>query len=91
EGLLAVSREEAEALFAIADATTGADNVADFENLFARAIGNYLLGATGRSVPPRDVALKWQTEAPYKADVVKAVGNVMGVVFGRRVPNVLTT
>jgi hypothetical protein len=77
EGLLAVSQDEAEALFAIADATTGADNVAEFDDLFARAIGNYLIGATGRSVPPRDLALRWETEKPYKADVVAALSRVL--------------
>ena len=66
EGLLAVSREEAEALVAIADATTGANNVAEFEDLFARAIGNYLIGATGRSVPTRQEALAAQTRGDYK-------------------------
>ncbi len=70
EGLLAISREEAEALFAIADATTGADNDPAFDELFAKAIGNYLLGATGRAVPPREVSLRWETEPSHKADIV---------------------
>ena len=70
EGLMAVSREEAEALFAIADATTGADNDAAFEPLFAKAIGNYLLGATGRAVPDRETALRFEAPGSYKADVV---------------------
>jgi predicted anti-sigma-YlaC factor YlaD len=70
EGLLAISREEAEALFAIADATTGADNVATFDDLFAKAIGNYLIGATGRAVPDRETALRWDDAGSYKADAV---------------------
>jgi hypothetical protein len=61
EGLLAVSRDEAEALVAIADATAGADNVAQFDDLFAKAIGNYLIAATGRMVPSREDALRWET------------------------------
>ena len=77
EGLLAVSRDEAEALFAIADATAGADNTPAFDDLFARAVGNYLLGATGRAVPPRDVALRWETEPAYKADVLAALSRVL--------------
>jgi hypothetical protein len=77
EGLLAVSREEAEALVAIADATTGADNVSDFDDLFARAIGNYLIGATGRPVPKREDALRWETSAEYKTDVVAALSRVL--------------
>ena len=66
EGQLAISREEAEALVAIADATTGASNVPAFEDLFARAIGNYLIGATGRAVPTRQEALAAQTRGDYK-------------------------
>lgn len=77
EGLLAVSREEAEALVAIADATTGADNDPVFDDLFARAIGNYLIGATGRAVPKREDALRWETGANYKADVVAALSRVL--------------
>jgi hypothetical protein len=77
EGLLAVSREEAEALVAIADATTGAENAAEFDDLFARAIGNYLIGATGRAVPKREDALRWESGAAYKADVIAALWRVV--------------
>lgn len=77
EGLLAVSRAEAEALFAIADATTGAANVPEFDDLFAKAIGNYLLGATGRVVPSRETALRWQTPVAYKVDVVKSLSQIL--------------
>ena len=76
EGQLAVSRDEAEALFAIADATTGAENDPKFDDLFAKAIGNYLLGATGRAVPSRETALRWETEAPHKADLVSVLGHL---------------
>lgn len=84
EGHLAVSREEAEALFAIADATTGAENDPAFDDLFAKAIGNYLLGATGRVMPDRATALRFENAGSYKADVVGAMGNVFGKVFGKR-------
>jgi len=77
EGLLAVSRDEAESLVAIADATAGAENTEAFDDLFARAIGNYLLGATGRAVPPRETALRWETEPGYKADVVGLLARVL--------------
>ena len=83
EGLLAISREEAEALFAIADATTGADNVPEFDDLFAKAIGNYLLGATGRQVPSRETALRRETAAPYTADVTR----VLSGMFAAGVPD----
>ena len=77
EGLLAVSREEAEALFTIADATTGAENNREFDDLFARAVGNYLIGATGRAVPSRADALRWETEPAYKASVLGMLGRVL--------------
>jgi hypothetical protein len=78
EGLLAVSRDEAEALFSIADATTGADNAPEFDDLFAKAIGNYLLGATGHAVPSRDVSLRWETEPAHKTDILSILGHVFG-------------
>jgi len=63
EGRLAVSREEAEALFDIADATNGAPNVSAWNDFFARAVGNYLVGATGREAPDRQQALQiWHTD-----------------------------
>lgn len=77
EGHLAISRDEAEALFAIADASTGADNHPDFDDLFARAVGNYLLGASGRSVPSRDVALRRETELPYRKNVLGMLARTM--------------
>ena len=77
EGQLAISRDEAEALCAIADATTGADNVPEFDDLFAKAIGNYLIGATGRAVPSRADALRWQADLPYKTGVVNVLSEML--------------
>ena len=77
EGLMAVSRDEAEALFAIAHASTGADNDPKFDDLFAKAIGNYLLGATGHAVPAREVSLRWETEAPHRADVLGVLSRTL--------------
>ena len=80
EGLMAVSRDEAEALFSIAHASAGHDNDPKFDDFFAKAIGNYLLGATGRAVPARADAFRWETETAYKKDAV----NILGAVFGKR-------
>lgn len=77
EGLLAVSRDEAEALFAIARHSTGANNDPRFEELFAKAIGNHLIGATGRSIPALDVSLRWETEGPYKANVLRVMSETL--------------
>jgi len=76
EGQLAVSREEAEALFAIADATTGAENDAEFDDLFAKAVGNYLIGATGRAVPTRQEAFEWSKRGDYHVSVIGALSAV---------------
>lgn len=77
EGQLAVSRDEAETLFAIADATAGAENAPAFEDLFARAVGNFLIGATGRNMPTRSDALRWQADNDYKVNVVGMLSRVL--------------
>ncbi len=87
EGQLAVSREEAEALFAIADATTGAANSDEFDDFFARAVGNYLIGATGRAVPSRETALRWATDREYKIDVLGALSRVLAATPRALSPN----
>jgi len=53
---LHVSRESAEALFDIAHATAGAANDPGFDDLFAKAIGNYLMGLSFRWTPTAAVA-----------------------------------
>lgn len=56
-----VTREEAEALFDIADATAGAQVDPSFDDLFARAVGNYLM-AVSLDLPDAAQALhreKW--------------------------------
>lgn len=76
EGRLAVSREEAEALFDIADATAGAANCAEWDDFFAGALGNYLIGATGRQAPSREQAFQWW-ETDYKADALGMLGSMV--------------
>ena len=76
EGHLAVSRAEAEALFDIADATAGAPNAPEWDAFFAGAVGNYLIGATGRQPPSRERAFQmWETN--YKADALRQFGQVL--------------
>lgn len=53
----AISAQEAEALFDLHDAVAGSKNHASFEDLFYRAITNYLLQASGKEVPSRREAL----------------------------------
>lgn len=75
EGRLAVSRAEAEALFDIADATAGAANTPAWDGFFASAVGNHLIGATGRAPPSRERAFEmWET--PHKADALGLFGSI---------------
>jgi hypothetical protein len=65
DGNIAVTRTEVEVLFDINDATRGADNDADWADLFVKATANHLLAGHGHDVPPRDVALvraRWLDE-----------------------------
>jgi hypothetical protein len=48
---LHVTRESAEALFDIAHATSGAQNEAGFDDFFAKAVGNYLMGVAFHWTP----------------------------------------
>jgi hypothetical protein len=59
---LHVGRAAAEALFDIAHATATARNDPSFADFFARAVGNYLLGATFVAVPSREAALAEERE-----------------------------
>jgi hypothetical protein len=54
---IAVSREEAEALFDLHDATARSTNDPAFDGLFYRAIAHHALHASGEEVAPRQVAL----------------------------------
>jgi hypothetical protein len=57
----AVSRPEAEMLLKIDAAATERTDQGRFDDLFAKAVAHYLLSATGRDVPPRNVALAPET------------------------------
>jgi hypothetical protein len=68
---LHVSRESAEALFDIAHATAGAPNDPGFDDLFAKAIGNYLMGLSFRWTPTAAEArehAQWADHATRFAD-----------------------
>lgn len=82
-GALHVEREQAEALFSIADATKGADNDPGFDDLFARAIGNYLMG----------VAFRWTTSAKQAREIdhwldrpAPSFDEFLGAMFDRDAP-----
>jgi hypothetical protein len=54
EGVVAISRQEAETLFDIAEDTADANNHADWYEMFCKAIANYLLAANKMTVPSRE-------------------------------------
>jgi hypothetical protein len=54
---VAVTREEAEALFDLHDATARSTNDPAFDSLFYRAIAHHALHASGEAVAPRQLAL----------------------------------
>jgi hypothetical protein len=54
---IAITREEAEVLFDINDATAEADNDPAWTDLFAKAVANCIMAASGYTVPTREVAL----------------------------------
>lgn len=86
-----VSRREAEMLFRIKDATLGADNAPEWQQLFVQAVANYLMGFSGHEPLSRDRAAElesfMQSEAKgignffarmAKTDLDNAFGNVFG-------------
>lgn len=58
EGNIAITRAEAEVLFEINDAVAGARNDASWNDLFVKAVANFVMCASGYQAPPREVALR---------------------------------
>ncbi len=65
----AVSAEEAEALFDLHDAVAAAGSHASFDDLFFRAITNYLLGASRRDTAPRKQAFSREPRRDVGNDI----------------------
>jgi len=74
-----VTRTSAEALFHIAHATAGASNDPAFDDFFARAIGNYLLGIANRWTP--SVAEEIQKEK-WLDEKAPGFGSFLSSIFG---------
>lgn len=58
DGNIAITRQEAEVLFDINDATAQADNHPVWSDLFVKALANFLMAASGYQVPTRQEALR---------------------------------
>jgi hypothetical protein len=76
DGNIAVTRAEAEVLFDINDATATADNDPAWNELFVKAIANFMMAASGYDVPNREAALK-------REEWVDAPAGGVGNFFGR--------
>jgi hypothetical protein len=82
-GGIVITREEAEALFDIADAARGSPNAASWTDLFAKAVANMLMAAHGYVAPSREVALRrgrWLNDtsvnpASFMAKAVASLSN----------------
>ncbi|KPL69126.1 hypothetical protein SZ64_14025 [Erythrobacter sp. SG61-1L] len=92
-GAASASREDAEMLFRIKDATLGKPNSAEWTRLFVQGVGNYLMGFTSRNAQ-LDHARAKELEA-FIADnrastgrffgrMVRSMPNAFGSVFGRK-------
>lgn len=80
-GRLAISREEAEVLFDLNDATRGAANDPSWTDFFMRAVGNAVTAAAGWAAPGREEALRRQRwladpNAGIMSGIVKEFGEV---------------
>jgi len=72
---IAVTREEADVLFDISDATAGADNDPAWPDLFVKAVANHIMFASGYTPPSREEALR--REAWLEDDTVD-IGGFLG-------------
>ena len=89
----AVSRDEAEMLFRIKDASLGADNAPEWKQLFVQGVGNYLQGYAALSAQlTRERAAELDAVmndaesnvGRFMGRMVKSVPNGFGVVFGKK-------
>jgi hypothetical protein len=89
----AVSRDEAEMLFRIKDASLGADNAPEWKQLFVQGVGNYLQGYASLSAQlTRERAAEldaFMNDAEssvgrFLGRMAKSAPNALGVTFGRK-------
>lgn len=91
-----VSRREAEMLFRIKDATLGADNAPEWQQLFVQGVANYLMGFSGHEPLTRERAAELES---FMTSEARGIGNffarmaksdvdgAFGKVFGRKPPH----
>ena len=79
DGNIAITRREADALFAIDELTADSDNCAEWTELFVKAIASSIMAASGYSVPPRNEALRREAWLESRGDL--SLGNMMSNAF----------
>jgi hypothetical protein len=90
---IAITRAEAEVLFDINDATADADNDPAWTDLFAKAVVNSIMAASGYAVPTRQVALAREEWLDAPSGGVAgffarmAAGGLRGVLESYRAPS----
>ena len=75
DGNIAITRQEAEVLFDINDATAQAENHPAWSDLFVKALANFLMAASGYQVPTRQEALRREA---WLDEPAQGVGAFMG-------------
>lgn len=78
DGSITITRDEAEILFDIANATQGSANAASWADFFSKAVVNLLMAAKGYTAPSREVALRrgrWLSD--QTVDPVSFTGRVI--------------
>ncbi|UCI23569.1 hypothetical protein [Mesorhizobium sp. B2-8-5] len=78
DGNIAISKAEAEVLFRINDRTAAAENDPSWNDLFVKAIANYVMCSAGYEPPTREVALRHET-------FLDEAGPTLGGFFSRMV------
>ena len=93
ESGIAITRDEAEILFDINDATADADNDPAWTDLFVKAVASCIMVASGYTPPPREVALAREEWLNSPADGVSgfvarmASGGLRGILASYRAPD----
>ena len=81
DGNIAITRPEAEILFAIDAATAGQNNAESWPDLFVKAIANCIMAASGYVAPSREEALARETWLERRGDL--SIGSMLsGVAQG---------
>ena len=91
DATIAISREEAEILFDINDATKDSKNHPSWSDLFVKAIANHVLAGSGYQVPSRQEALRrgeWLDSRESVMDILSSMmsGGLKGILDAYRKP-----